>query len=181
MTEPKFNSQEAAGRIEPLLSEIVRLAKLQVTFEAQQTTGLYDRPFENPDVVVSFGGSDAGLLLENKAELLKALEHIVLEGIDLPQDDRGRVLFDCQEYRMMRVDELLLATRAAAEKVRHTGVPYRFNPMSSRERRVVHLSLRGESGVRSQSEGMGPYRQVVIHPTQPTLAAHQAKGHRPSR
>ena len=53
---------------------------------------------------------------------------------------------------------------AAAEKVKRTGVPFRFNPMNSRERRVIHLSLRNETEVRSESTGFGGHRQVVIYP-----------------
>jgi spoIIIJ-associated protein len=52
----------------------------------------------------------------------------------------------------------------AAEKVKRTGQPFRFNPMNSRERRVIHLALRGEEAVRSESLGSGPQRQVVVYP-----------------
>ena len=180
MAESRFNPEEISARIESLVSEILRLARLDVSFQVQRTTGLYDRPFENPDLVVSFDGRDADLLLENKADLLKALEHVVLEAVGVPLDQREGVLFDCHDYRMMRVDELQLAAQAAAERVQRTGVAYQFNPMSSRERRVIHMALRGESGVRTQSEGVGLYRKVVIHPTQ-TAPPQQSKGHRPSR
>lgn len=179
MEEFKFDAEEIAARMEPALSDLLKRAGLELTFQVQRTTGLYDRAFENPDLVVNFEGRDAELLLANKAELLKALEHMVQEAIRLPGDQRERVLFDCQEYRMMRVDELQLAAQAAAERVRRTGVAYKFNPMSSRERRVIHMALRGESGIRTQSEGIGPQRKVVIHPAQP--GPQQSKGHRPSR
>ena len=53
---------------------------------------------------------------------------------------------------------------AAADKVKRTGVPFRFNPMNSRERRVIHLALRGETTLRSESSGSGPQRQVVVYP-----------------
>jgi spoIIIJ-associated protein len=57
-----------------------------------------------------------------------------------------------------------LSAVAAAEKVKGTGVPFKFNPMNSRERRVIHLALRNESEVRSESTGHGGFRQVVIYP-----------------
>ena len=43
-------------------------------------------------------------------------------------------------------------------------MPFRFNPMNSRERRVIHLALRGETTLRSESSGSGPQRQVVVYP-----------------
>jgi len=57
----------------------------------------------------------------------------------------------------------------AAERVQQTKQPFRLNPMSSRERRIVHLALKDMPGVRTQSVGMGEHRQVVIHPAESVL------------
>jgi spoIIIJ-associated protein len=48
--------------------------------------------------------------------------------------------------------------------VKRTGAPFFFNPMNSRERRVIHLALREETTLRSESAGTGPNRQVVVYP-----------------
>jgi spoIIIJ-associated protein len=64
----------------------------------------------------------------------------------------------------MRIQELRSAADVAAEKVRKTGTPYHFNPMSSRERRIVHLALRNESDLHTESEGEGPQRRLVVYP-----------------
>ena len=82
----------------------------------------------------------------------------------MPSEDHSRISFDANDYRLLRIEELRLAATTAAEKVKRTGVPFRFNPMNSRERRVIHLALRGEQAVRSESQGTGPTRQVVVYP-----------------
>jgi spoIIIJ-associated protein len=102
--------------------------------------------------------------LANKAELLLALEYITMEALRMPSEDHSRISFDAQDYRALRIEELRLSAVAAAEKVKGTGVPFKFNPMNSRERRVIHLALRNESEVRSESSGHGGFRQVVIYP-----------------
>lgn len=181
MAELPINLEETSKRIEAFLAELLRLAGLQVTFEIQPASGQYNRDFENPDLVVNFDGKDAELLLENKGDLLIAIEHLVLEALHIGTASREHILFDCQDYRMVRVEELQLAAQAAAERVRRTGVPYEFNPMSSRERRIIHMALRGEAGVRTESEGLGPRRKVVIHSTDPKAARPQQKPHPPSR
>jgi spoIIIJ-associated protein len=63
---------------------------------------------------------------------------------------------------MMRFAELGLAAQAAAEKVARSGVPFRFGSMSGRERRVIHMALRGNNSVHTESEGFGINRQVVV-------------------
>jgi spoIIIJ-associated protein len=180
MAEATFNPDELAARLEPLLKEILRLAHLDLTFQVEKTGRSLERPFENPDLVVNFAGADTDLLVHNKAELLTALEHIVLEAAGISERSE-RVLFDCQDYRMLRVEELQLAAQAAADRVRRTGVSYRFNPMTSRERRIVHMALRGESDVRTESEGIGPQRRVGVHPAKPAATPLGAKPHAPSR
>jgi spoIIIJ-associated protein len=104
------------------------------------------------------------LLLANKAELLLALEYITMEALRMPSEDHSKLSFDAEDYRMLRIEELRMSAGAAAEKVKRTGVPFKFNPMNSRERRVIHLSLRNDTDVRSESTGFGGYRQVVIYP-----------------
>ena len=109
--------------------------------------------FETPDVVVKFSGPDVDLLLSNRAELLLALEHVTMEMLRMPSEDHSRMSFDANDYRLLRIEELRLSAVTAAEKVKRTGVPFRFNPMNSRERRVIHLALRNEPAVRSESAG----------------------------
>jgi spoIIIJ-associated protein len=123
-----------------------------------------DGDFETPDMVVKFNGPDVDMLLTNRAELLLALEHVTMEMLRMPSEDHSRISFDANDYRLLRLEELRLSATAAAEKVKRTGVPFRFNPMNSRERRVIHMSLRGETAVRSESLGSGPTRQVIVYP-----------------
>src|SRR5215471_16498146 len=105
--------------------------------------------FETPDIVVKFTGPDVDLLLENRAELLLALEQLVMEMLRMPSEDHSKLSFDANDYRLLRIEELRLSALTAAEKVKRTGQPFRFNPMNSRERRVIHLALRSETAVRS--------------------------------
>ncbi|MBC8167341.1 MAG: single-stranded DNA-binding protein [Bryobacteraceae bacterium] len=120
--------------------------------------------FENPDIVVQFTGRDVDLLLANKAELLLALEQITMEVLALAPEDHSKLQFDAHDYRALRIEELRLSAITAAEKVKRSQVPFEFSPMSSRERRILHLALRGESAVRSESAGFGSHRQVIIYP-----------------
>src|SRR5208282_5534383 len=53
---------------------------------------------------------------------------------------------------------------SALLQVRRTSEPYRFGPMSSRERRIVHLALREEKDLRTESDGEGGRRSVVVYP-----------------
>src|SRR5579863_7447666 len=150
-------------RIDQFLKSVLPQAAFRVEYEvAEGESAAPD--FENPEVVVRFSGQDVDLLLANKAELLLALEYITMEALRMPSEDHSRLSFDAQDYRALRIEELRLSAAAAADKVKRTGVPFKFNPMNSRERRVIHLALRNENEIRSESTGHGGFRQVVIYP-----------------
>jgi len=114
--------------------------------------------------MVDFAGPDSTLLLDRGGELLRALELLALEILHLPSGEHEKISFDCQNQRSLRLEELRMAATVAAEKVRATGAPYQFAPMSSRERRIVHLALREHADLRTESDGEGPRRSVVLYP-----------------
>jgi len=163
VTERKYSVASIGSRLDAFLRPTLRNAGFKVNYEIQDVEAP-DDAFETPDMVVRFSGPDVDLLLSNKAELLLALEHVTMEMLRMPSEDHSRISFDANDYRLLRIEELRLSAMTAAEKVKRTGMPFRFNPMNSRERRVIHMALRNEAAVRSESFGSGPARQVVVYP-----------------
>ena len=163
MSERKYAAASIGSRIDGLLRPLLTSGGFQVNYTIHDAQIAAD-DFETPDLVLKFTGPDVDLLLANRAELLLALEHVTMEMLRMPSEDHSRISFDANDYRLLRIEELRLAATTAAEKVKRTGVSFRFNPMNSRERRVIHLALRGETAVRSESQWTGPTRQVVVYP-----------------
>ena len=163
MSDKKYSIETVGPTITDLLGKILKLARFRVTPEIREPEARFE-DFENPDLVVNFTGPDVDLLLENKAEILLALEHVTQEMLRVPAHEHAMVVFDANDYRMLRIEELRLSALAAVERVKTSHKPFRFNPMSSRERRILHLAVRNETAVRSESAGVGPSRSVVIYP-----------------
>jgi len=163
MSDNRWTAEDLSPRIERFLRPLLQTARLAVDFDVAAGSAV-DPDFEHPDVTVQFRGRDVDLLLANKAELLLALEHVTMEMLRVRPEDHSRLMFDAEDYRMLRIEELRLSAETAAEKVKRTGAPFRFNPMTSRERRIIHLALSADRSVRTESEGIAPRRQVVIYP-----------------
>ena len=163
MAETKLTLAEDGPRIEDFLDLVLDLSGFDLDFEVSEGENL-NPDFENPDLVVRFTGEDVDILLANKAELLLALEQLTMEALRMAPEEHSRICFDANDHRMLRIQELRMSAQAAAERVKKTRVPFHFSPMNSRERRILHLSLRGETEVRSESVGEGPIRQVVVVP-----------------
>lgn len=163
MPHKKFTVAEEGPRIEKFLNHVFELAGFKLAFTVAE--GETPHPdFENPDLMIRFTGADVDLLLENKGELLLALEHLTMEALGLAGEEHSRICFDANDRRILRIEELRMSAQAAADRVKKSKMPFHFSPMNSRERRILHLSLRGETEVRSESVGEGPIRQVVVVP-----------------
>src|SRR5256885_12732675 len=110
------------------------------------------------------GVQTCALPISGGGELLRSFELLGTEILRLQGNEHEKIWFDCKNFRSLRIEELQIAARTAAENVRRTGNPYRFGPMSSRERRIVHLALRDEKDLRTESDGEGGRRSVVVYP-----------------
>ena len=163
MTERKYSVTSVGLKIDGFLQQSLENAGLELDYEILDAAPAED-DFETPDVMVKFSGPDVDSLLNNRAELLLALEHVTMEMLHMPSEDHSRISFDANDYRALRIEELRVSATTAAERVKRTGQPFKFNPMNSRERRVIHLALRHETEVRSESAGTGPGRMVIVYP-----------------
>src|SRR3954462_2218695 len=155
----------SARKIESLLKTLIQNGGFRLRYRITIDPPLTDqRNWEKPEIFVDLSGPDSASLLARNAELLRSIELLALESLNLRHEEHDKVIFDCMNHRSMRIEELRLAAKVAAEKVRETGAPYQFGPMSSRERRIVHLALREHEDLRTESEGMGPERRVSVMP-----------------
>lgn len=155
----------AAQKINTFLQAVVNHGGLRLKYRIVVDPPLPEnRDWEKPEILVDFSGPDSPMLLDRGGELLRALELLALEMLRLPSGEHEKVCFDCQNRRSMRIQELRAAATVAADKVRKTGSPYEFSPMSSRERRIVHLALRDEADLHTESEGEGSNRRLVVYP-----------------
>ena len=137
---------------EEFLQLFLRSTKLELSFQIVEK----DETDE-----VTFRGRDDSILLGRSAEVLHALEYICNKVFE----KRGRkILLDCNGYRETRAEELRLMALTAAENVKRTGRPFKLSPMTPDERRIVHLAIADDAGIRTESEGFGENRKVVIYP-----------------
>src|SRR6202795_557994 len=133
----------AAKKINEFLQAVVTHGGLRLKYGIIVDPPLPEnRDWEKPEILVDFSGPDSALLLDRGGELLRALELLALEMMRLAAGEDVKDCFDGQNQRSRRIQELRTAAAVAAENVRRTGTPSQFSPMSSRERRIVHLALR---------------------------------------
>lgn len=121
---------------------------------------------EDDAVRVSVAASDVGVLIGRDGRTIDAMQQIVSSIVYRAQGDDGKAIeVDAGGYRERRRARLETTARQAAERARTSGSEVRLEPMSSLERRIVHLALEGDADVETRSEGEDPDRFVIVVPT----------------
>ncbi len=160
----KLDRQATADALRHFLESLVRVSRLDLKVDVRALPLGGAGTEGDAEVLADLDGRDKELLLERGAEVLKAFEHLAFKALRLEPSFHEKIHIDSGGYRALRFEELRMTARVAAERVRTSRQPFQLNPMSSRERRIVHLALKDMSGVRTESIGVGEDRQVVIHP-----------------
>ncbi len=126
-----------------------------------------------PPVILDVSGDDLGLLIGWRGETLQAIQtliHLMIAGDD---DSARKVYIDVERYRLRREEYVRSLAHRIAQRVRETGERYVLDPMQPYERRVVHVTLQEEEGVRTESTGAEPRRRVAVIPTNPENATRR--------
>jgi len=162
--EGKLDRAAAADALREFLQTMVRASGLELQVKVRAAEPSSGGEEGEAEVLADLDGKDKEILLARSGEVLKALEHLAFRALRLEPAFHEKIHLDCAGYRALRFEELRMTARVAAERVQTSRQPFRLNPMSSRERRIVHLALKDMPGVRTESVGTGEERQVVIHP-----------------
>ena len=107
---------------------------------------------------------DGGLLIGRHGGTLDALQYLTLRVLQSEGQERMRITLDVAGYRTRREKVLREMAGDVAQKVIKSGRPHHFEPMSAMERRVVHMAILEYDGLRTESEGEGRRRHVVVFP-----------------
>lgn len=116
---------------------------------------------------VEVQGADLGALIGRGGENLVALQQIVSAITSKKAGRSVHVGVDIEGYRRRREEQLREMAERVAARVRATGHAVTLEPMLAYERRVVHLAVQGQQGVKTESVGVEPNRRVVISSTAP--------------
>ncbi len=119
---------------------------------------------EENKLTLQISGGNTGILIGRKGQTLDAMQFLADKIINRESEARVRVKVDIEGYMETRKANLKHLALKMAEKAKKTGRPATINQMSAQDRRIVHLALKEDDQVRTQSMGDGYYRRLVIFP-----------------
>ncbi len=162
-------SSEPASSLQKRLDEEGDVAAdyLEEFLDILDLPGDIDIDVENGRASVSVldagGGRALRRLVGTDGEVLDALQELTRLAVQTKTGERTRLMLDVAGFRRGRRRELESLAAELVESVRQSGKPVAMDPMSPFERKVVH-DVVADAGLRSESDGEGADRHVVIHP-----------------
>ncbi len=107
---------------------------------------------------------DSRFMIGRDGETLRSLNHIVQKIIekDSLDSEETRIFIDVNGYQKKRFDNLKTIAHMMAERARYFKSNIEIDPMPAYERRIIHMFLEGSKDIKTESEGYGPNRKVVI-------------------
>jgi spoIIIJ-associated protein len=120
---------------------------------------------ENPDrLMFNVTGGNSAVLIGKRGQTLEAIQYLVEKIINKQSEERVRIQIDIEGYLENRHANLKRLAGRLAEKAKRTGKPATIGQINAHDRRIVHLALKDDSGVRTQSVGNGLLKKLVIIP-----------------
>lgn len=128
-----------------------------------------DGESNDDEIRLEIEGPDAGRIIGKKGAVLEAIQYLTTRVVHRSRDNsrRRHVSVDAEGYRARHEDQLAQMARRLGERVAAEGKVITFDPMTARDRRIVHMALKEFTGVRTESVGEDPDRRIQIIPNRP--------------
>jgi spoIIIJ-associated protein len=120
---------------------------------------------ETPETVTAdVAGDDLGILIGRHGQTIDALQYLAAIVVNGHRQSRRRIVIDAEGYRERRESSLRALADRTAQKVARGAGEVALKPMTSAERKIIHLHLKDHPRVQTESDGVEPYRKVIISP-----------------
>jgi spoIIIJ-associated protein len=156
-----------AARAREMLEELLRQMEIAARVSVRRAVAARPADVGREPVILDISGDDLGLLIGWRGENLRALQTVLNLMTGDNEAEGRRLIIDVEKYRSRREDQVRELALRIAHRVKRTGQLYTLDPMHAYERRVIHIALEEDEGVRTESTGAEPARRVTIHPTGP--------------
>ena len=150
--------EDAASAPDTILKELLNRMGINADIEAEEIDG---------NTQLNMLTDVPALLIGRHGQTLDALERLLNCILNKESDARNRVFIDAAGYRVRREQSIVELAHQVAAKVRHTGREVVLAPMSPRDRRIIHLTLKTDNVVHTYSQGEGDTRRVVVTTEEP--------------
>jgi spoIIIJ-associated protein len=171
LSQESDEEEEAAPATDPVVNEAdmekaiaTGTQALQRLVDAITENSKIDTETSGQRIVFKIEGGNSGMIIGKRGQTLEAIQYLVEKIVNKQNEQRVRILVDVEGYLKTRKSNLQKLAAKMADKAEKTKKPVTIGQMNAYDRRTVHLHLKNNSAVRTQSVGEGYYRKLIIFP-----------------
>ncbi|NOY52066.1 MAG: KH domain-containing protein [Deltaproteobacteria bacterium] len=171
-TEPPLEKQPTVPSESPM-KEIKEKAEVDLELAQEILSGLIDRMkmegmiesrIRDERVHMNVVGKDSGILIGKGGQTLDAIQYLVNLMYSKTTKSRAGIIVDIEEYKIRREKKLQAIALEARNKVIKSQKPFSTAPLSSQDRRIIHITLQNDEEVKTVSRGDGVLKKVIVLP-----------------
>jgi len=165
-TTPKETIPEEVQENNEISADLVEYGKsaLQTIVDEITTGAGVNVNQKDNKLYFSISNGVSGVLIGKRGQTLEAIHYLLEKIINKRSTNRVRIIVDVEGYLEKRKSNLRKMAMRMAEKARKIKKPVTIGQMNAHDRRIVHIHLKDEEGIRTQSVGDGYYRKLMIFP-----------------
>jgi len=148
--------EEEIGTVNQLMVELLQ----RMNVEAEVNSSL-----KEGDVCVDITGDKDGILIGRHGRTLEALQVIINRMVNKRTRELVRIIVDIDGYRSRRADALARMAVRVGDRVKTTGKPMTLGPLNAHDRRIIHIALKDDPSLRTESIGEGLIKKISIIPS----------------
>ena len=166
-TRAPFDPQQASAQGRRILEGILDHMGVEGYVSVQHSTSTGPEGETQHSIMLYVEGLDeetVGLMIGRRGETLRSLQFLLNTLVNRHVGRWPQIVIDVGNYRQRRQESLEGLARRVAEQVRATGRPQILDPMQAYDRRIIHMALREDATVYTESSGEGETRKITVYP-----------------
>ena len=145
----------------------------EIEIAKQLTIGLLNRMglktevegfFKEGNLYLEIKGDQGGILIGKYGRTLESLQMLINRMVNKKMKNSMRVVIDIDDYRKRRSDSMVKMAQRLGEKTKRTGHSLTVGPFNAHDRRIVHLTLKEDPFLKTESLGEGDLKKIKIIP-----------------
>jgi spoIIIJ-associated protein len=148
--------EEEVGTANQLMVELLQKMNVEAEVNVYVNEG---------NVCIDITGDKDGILIGRHGRTLEALQVLINRMVNKTARESVRVVVDIDHYRSRRVEALARMAVRVGERVKMTGKPITLGPFNSHDRRIIHIALKEDPSLRTESIGEGFIKKISIIPS----------------
>jgi spoIIIJ-associated protein len=120
--------------------------------------------FKDGNLYLDIKGDQEGILIGKYGRTLESLQMLINRMVNKQLKTSIRVVIDIDDYRKRRSDTMSKMAQQLGEKAKRTGHSVTVGPFNSHDRRIIHLTLKEDPSLKTESLGEGDLKKIKIIP-----------------